>query len=215
MTMRAKTNLRSEVAESLRREIVEGRLEPGSRINESQLSADFGVSRTPLREALLGLESEGLISSEPARGFFVTPLSAREVREIYPIGRELGLLALRTIRHVPAATLDRLETINERFGAARARAERAKQLDDEWHATLIASCPNRRLLEMLASIQRVMARYERTYMGDAHDVARSARQHAEMIAALRADDLDAALEVLRDHWDYGAGRLVQKLGEVF
>lgn len=213
--MRAKANLRTEVAESLRRDIVEGRLAAGSRVNESQVSADFGVSRTPLREALLGLESEGLIESQPTRGFFVAPLSAREVREIYPIGRELGILALRTIRHLPAATLDRLETINERFAAARTRAERAKQLDDEFHTTMIQSCPNRRLLEMLASVQRSMARYERTYMGDAHDVARSARQHTELIAALRADDLDAAAATLRDHWDYGASRLVQKLGEVF
>ena len=212
--MHTKPNLRTEVADALRREIVDGRLAPGSRINESQTSADLGVSRTPLREALLGLESEGLIASEPARGFFVTPLSAREVRELYPIGRELGILALRTVRHVPASTLDRLEAINERFGAARSRAERAKQ-DEEFHTTLTASCPNRRLLEMVAGIQRSMARYERAYMGDAHDVARSARQHGELIASLRAGDLDAAIATLRDHWDYGAGRLIQTLGEVF
>jgi len=213
--VRAKANLRSDLAEALRREVIEGRIEPGTRINESQLSLELGVSRTPLREALFALESERLIASEPARGFFVAPLSAREVREIYPIGRELGLLALRTVRHVPAATLDRLEAINGRFAAARARAERAQRLDDEFHATLIASCPNRRLLEMLGAVQRSMARYERTYMGDARDVARSARQHAQIIRALRAENLDTALEVLRDHWDYGASRLVQKLGEVF
>jgi DNA-binding GntR family transcriptional regulator len=210
----AKANLRANVGDTLRREIVGGRLAPGSRINESQLSVDLGVSRTPLREALLSLEAEGLVSSEPARGFFVTPLSAREVREIYPIGRELGILALRTVRRVPAATLDRLEAINERFGAARTRAERAQQLDDEFHALLIAACPNRRLLEMLAGIQRAMARYERAYMGDAQDVARSARQHAAMIASLRAGDVDAAAATLRDHWDYGAERLIQMLGEV-
>ena len=213
--MQAKGNLRTEIVETLRREIVGGRMAPGSRVNESELSAELGVSRTPLREALLSLESEGLVAAEPARGFFVPPLSAREVREIYPIGRELGLLALRTVRHVPAATLDRLEAINQRFAAARARAERAQRLDDDFHATLIAACPNRRLLEMLGAVQRSMARYERSYMGDAHDVARSARQHAEIIGALRAEDLDTALEVLRDHWDYGASRLVQKLGEVF
>ena len=91
----------------------------------------------------------------------------------------------------------------------------AKQLDDEFHTLLIASCPNRRLLEMLASVQRSMARYERAYMSDAHDVARSARQHADMIASLRAGDLDAAVATLRDHWDYGAERLIQTLGEVF
>lgn len=210
----AKANLRAEVGDTLRREIVGGRLAAGSRINESQLSVDLGVSRTPLREALLSLEAEGLVSSEPARGFFVTPLSAREVREIYPIGRELGILALRTVRRVPAATLDRLEAINERFAAARTRAERAQQLDDEFHALLIAACPNRRLLEMLAGVQRAMARYERAYMGDAHDVARSARQHTEMIASLRAGDVDAAAATLRDHWDYGAERLIQTLGEV-
>jgi len=215
VTLQAKTNLRADVAETMRRRIVAGRLEAGSRINESQLSVELGVSRTPLREALLGLESEGLIGSEASRGFFVAPMSAREVREIYPIGRELGILALSTIRHVPAATLDRLAQINERFEASRTRAARAKQLDDEFHTTLIGSCPNRRLLEMLATIQRAMARYERTYMDDAGDVTRSARQHRELIDALRADDLPAASAILRDHWDYGAARLIQTLGEVF
>jgi DNA-binding GntR family transcriptional regulator len=214
MTSTAKTNLRSDVAENVRRRIVEGRLEPGSRINESQLSVELGVSRTPLREALLGLEPEGLIASEASRGFFVAPMSAREVREIYPIGRELDILALGTIRHVPGATLDRLAKINVRFEASRTHAERAKQFDDAFHTTLIGSCPNRRLLEMLAAIQGSMARYERTYMGDAGDVARSARQHRELIDALRADDLPAATAILRDHWDYGAGRLIQMLGEV-
>jgi DNA-binding GntR family transcriptional regulator len=214
MSTQPKANLRTELAESVRREIIDGTLEPGSRINESQLSADLGVSRTPLREALLGLEREGLIASEPARGFFVAPLSAREARELYPIGRELDLLALRTIAHVPSATLDRLAALNERFAAARARPERAKALDDEFHTTLIGSCPNRRLLEMLAGVQRGMERYERVYMGDANDVARSARQHARIIAALRNDDLDAAAEALREHWDYGANRLIRKLGEV-
>jgi DNA-binding GntR family transcriptional regulator len=210
-----RANLRTEVAESLRREIVEGRIAPGARINESQLSVDLGVSRTPLREALLGLESEGLISSEPTRGFFTTPLSAREVREIYPIGRELGVLALRSLHHVPPATLDRAAAINARFLTARRRAARAKQLDDEFHTVLIAACPNRRLLEMLAALQRSMDRYERAYMGDADDVVHSAQQHDELIAALRAADLDAASATLREHWDYGASRLIQTLGEVY
>jgi DNA-binding GntR family transcriptional regulator len=215
VTAHAKANLRTEVAESLRRDIVGARIAPGTRINESQLSVELGVSRTPLREALLSLESEGLIASEPARGFFVTPLSAREVRELYPIGRELAILALRTLHSVPAATLDRAAAINERFSAARSRPERAKHLDDDFHTTLTAACPNRKLLEMLAGVNRSMARYERTYMGDSRAVARSARQHAALIVALRADDLEAAVATLRNHWDDGASRLIQTLGEVF
>ncbi|MBV8644356.1 MAG: GntR family transcriptional regulator [Candidatus Eremiobacteraeota bacterium] len=211
--MMAVEMLRARVAERIRRGIVEGALAPGSRINESQLSAEYGVSRTPLREALLTVEGLGLLEADPQRGFFVTPLSAREVRELYPIGRALDELAVRSAGFVPVAALDRLDALNAQFRAARDRPEEARLADRDFHRALVDRCPNRRLLAMLDAVQAGMERYERVYMSDAGDVERSARRHDEVVAALRRDDLDTAVRILREVWDYSAQRLLLALGE--
>jgi DNA-binding GntR family transcriptional regulator len=205
--------LRRNIAEAVRRAVVGGQLAPGTRINESRLSADLGVSRTPLREALFSLESLGILEADPPRGFFVTPLSAREIRELYPIGRALDLLAVRSAMRFPKTTLDRLEAINDRFRAARRRAERARILDREFHQTLISPSQNQRLHAMLDGVQTSMERYERLYMSDEHDVERSARQHDEIVRSLRRDDLEGALRVLGAQWDDSVQRLIMSLGE--
>src|SRR6516164_2816173 len=89
-----KKPLREDVHALLRERIVSGGLMPGNRLQDVQLAAELGVSRTPVREALLRLEGEGLVESDPNRGFFVAPLSRKEVLEIYPIVWSLECLAL-------------------------------------------------------------------------------------------------------------------------
>jgi len=211
---RQEGNLRRSIATDILRDIVNGKLAPRSRINESQLSAMLGVSRTPLREALFSLESLGLVEADPRRGFFVAPLSAREVRELYPIGRALDLLAVRSTARFSKVTCDGLASLNERFLSARRHAERARRLDRDFHRTLVSDCPNRRLLVLLENVQASMERYERAYMGDQHDVEHSAAQHSRIVRALRTNDLEAALEVLGQQWDYSLERLLLRLGEL-
>src|SRR5688572_24496804 len=94
MTQKTITPRRAETYVSVRQLILNGELLDGSRIVESSLCDQLGVSRTPLREALFRLEQEGLVRQDLARGFSVMPLSAREVREIYPIIWTLEVLAL-------------------------------------------------------------------------------------------------------------------------
>jgi DNA-binding GntR family transcriptional regulator len=203
--------LRADVVGRLRDLIADGTLAAGTRVNESQLSVRLGVSRTPLREALASLESELLVRSEHERGFFVVPLSSQEVREVYPIGRALDLLAVRTTRHYAAATLRELKRLNRAFLAAKRKPEAARLDDRAFHELLIGGCPNRRLLAMMAPIQAAMERYERIYMSDESDVIRSAAHHTEIIQALERDDIDAASAALARHWAYGFERLIARI----
>src|SRR6516165_11700079 len=92
-----KRPLREDVHAALRIRIVEGQLLPGSRLQDVQLAGELGVSRTPIREALLRLAGEGLVENDPNRGFFVAPLRREEIREIYPI-----VWALNAWRSTPA-----------------------------------------------------------------------------------------------------------------
>ncbi|MDP9016918.1 MAG: GntR family transcriptional regulator [Candidatus Eremiobacteraeota bacterium] len=203
-----KSSVRADLVARVRSLIVGQTLSPGARINETQLSLQLGVSRSPLREALSSLEAESLIRSEHDRGFFVPMLSSQEVRELYPIGRELDLLALRTINHYSDATIRKLSKLNRAFLKARRRAEAARNIDTEFHSALIGACPNSRLLATLAPIKTAMERYERLYMSDESDVVRSAEHHQRIINALLADDIEAAVVALADNWDYGFERIM-------
>jgi DNA-binding GntR family transcriptional regulator len=203
--------LRTDLVNRVRGLIADGTLAPGARVNESQLSVRLGVSRTPLREALASLESELVVHSEHERGFFVAPLSSQEVRDIYPIGRALDLLALRTVRHYATAALRELKRLNRAFLAAKRDPEAARLADRAFHDLLIGQCPNARLLAMMAPVQAAMERYERLYMGEKSDVVRSAAHHADMIAALERDDIEAAAKALSAHWTYGFERLIARV----
>ena len=107
-----RTPLRVQIRRSLTEAILSGRLPPGDRVNETTLAEQLGVSQTPVREALLGLEGRGFLSSRPGRGFFVREFSARDVRDIYPVLATLEVLALESCEPPDRAALVELDRLN-------------------------------------------------------------------------------------------------------
>lgn len=208
----ARGPMRADVHRALLERIVCGDLAPGARIKEVQLSEELGVSRTPLREALLRLECEGFVRSELARGFSVESLSAREIRESYPIIAALEELALRASAPVLLSLVERLTKLNMEF-AANAGPEYAIDCDSRWHETLISGCPNRRLNQMTAEVRSTLRRYEHFYMMDSVLITESAGQHARVIAAIAAGDVETALKALADNWRFGMETLLLRIGE--
>ena len=192
--------------------VVTGKLRPGEKINESRWARRLKVSRTPLREALLHLEQEGLVRSDLRRGFTVEPLSSREVRETYPLLAHLECLAVRTSARFVAPLLPELERINQDFARAR-DSRRAFELDTLWHDTLAGQSRNARLASLLAHLRRAIRRYELFYMADARLVSASADQHQQIIAAFRRDDVEAALKILEENYLFGMQILLRKMGE--
>src|SRR3954449_7857359 len=91
----ARTPLRSDLIEEITTRVLDGRFAAGARVNEVHLARELGVSRTPLREALIGLADRGLLVSAPGRGFLVPPFDPDEARRLYPLVAELEALALR------------------------------------------------------------------------------------------------------------------------
>ncbi|HET9231607.1 MAG TPA: GntR family transcriptional regulator, partial [Vitreimonas sp.] len=142
-----RANIADSAVEAVRTMIVDGALPEGDRINEVHLAQKLGVSRTPLREALNRLASEGALTSAPHLGFFVRPLTLEEFQQVYTIRPLLDPEALRLAGLPSAAKLDRLERINAKLG--KAASERAITLDDQWHLELIGDCPNRVLIELI------------------------------------------------------------------
>ncbi|HEU4537786.1 MAG TPA: GntR family transcriptional regulator, partial [Polyangiaceae bacterium] len=119
-----RSRLRDEVVRELATRIASGSLAEAERLKEVELAAELGVSRTPLREALLVLEREGLVESEVNRGFRVTALSEGRVRELYPILGALEALAVREGGARLAARAGELREANGRLAASRGRARR-------------------------------------------------------------------------------------------
>lgn len=195
-------NVSETVADAVRAMIVDGRLAPGQRINEVRLAPALGVSRTPLREALNRLASEGALSSTPAIGYSVRPLSLDECEQLYAIRPLLDPEALRMAGLPSPTALGKLETLNREFAAAH-DAETAIALDDEWHRALIAACPNKVLLEMIDAIILRTRRYELALLREQSNLQRSTEDHDRILAALTAGDLSGACAALKTNMESG------------
>jgi DNA-binding GntR family transcriptional regulator len=208
-----KRPLRDDVHAALRSRIVEGQLPPGSRIQDVQVAGELGVSRTPIREALLRLAGEGLVESDPNRGFFVAPLRREEILETYPIVWTLECLALDSVEPLTPAQIKTLRQINAEMAAASADAMRRQECDVRWHQTLVEPCGNQRLLDLVASLKQIIRRYECVYMLDTALVRRSVRQHTEILAALTDNKREVARRLLERNWRDGMESVLKRLDE--
>ncbi len=192
--------LRQEIRRIILESILRGALAPGSDVNEAMLAASLGVSRTPLREALLGLEMEGFLKSDVGRGFSVVPLTERDVEEIYPLLWTLESLALRTMGPVPAEKLQQLTEINAQLESSSADAEAALALDRRWHDTLLSPCRNQHLLDFICGLKDLARRYELAYMKHSGKVILSVEQHRGVLSALDRGDVEGAAAHLEANW---------------
>jgi len=156
--------LRDDVQREIRRRIVDGRLPAGGRLNESHLAVDLGISRTPLREAMLGLEAAGFLSSLMGRGFRVPELDPTEFRDLAAVQAHLVPLALEIS---PDPSPKRLMELQNALGRARVGAGRegpdaamaAASLLTEWTGRSLDGCPNIVLKEDALRIEALEARY--------------------------------------------------------
>jgi len=198
--------IRTAVRERVIQRIVDGTLAPSAGINLASVAAGLMVSPTPLREALIELERDGFVQSSPGRGFFVRPYEAREVEETYPLIWTLEVLALRSSPVPGTNTLRRLQQVNQELRAA-VDPGRALELDTLWHATLLETCSNNLLMDILRSLKQRAQRYEFAYLKESgHKV--SPEQHAGVVRALRAGDIDGAAKLLEENWRIGPRFLV-------
>jgi DNA-binding GntR family transcriptional regulator len=192
--------LRQEIRRVILERILRGALAPGSDVNEAMLAASLNVSRTPLREALLGLEMEGFLKSDVGRGFSVVPLTERDVEEIYPLLWTLESLALKTMGPVPPDTRRKLAELNTELEASVADADAALALDQSWHETLLAQCRNQHLLDLLGGLKDLAHRYELAYMKHSGKVILSVEQHRGVLSALERGDVEDAAAHLEANW---------------
>lgn len=197
-----RTLLRDDVYASLRDAIIDGTLAPGERLRDTEIETWLGVSRTPIREALLRLERAGLVVSQPGRSTIVAPFDAASTRSAQQVAAAMHALAARLA--VPLATddeLDEMSETNDAFAAAVAKGdiEAALAADDRFHGVFVRACASPMVGEVLEIVTPLLRRVER--MRFASFSARdSVAQHHRIIAAARARDAEATALLCHENW---------------
>jgi DNA-binding GntR family transcriptional regulator len=172
------------------------------RLDERRLAADFGISRTPVREAMAQLEREGFVRSEPRRGVYVVRKSKREVIELITAWAALESMAARLITlqasNEEIASLRRMFATFEN-GAVRAHLDEYSQLNIEFHQTIIRLSRNDALIQLAENLFTHMRMIRRKTIGEKDRADRSIRDHMHIIEALEARDTVRAEALVRDH----------------
>lgn len=194
--------LYAQVAERLRARIFAHELLPGSWIDEQVLALEYGISRTPMREALKVLASEGLVVLKPRRGCYVTELSEQERNEVFPVMALLeGRVAEDAARRATSADFSRLSAIHaelERHAAA-SDVDNFFETNQRFHSALQEIAGNRYLAQLISDARQVAMLARRDSLRPAGRLQQSLQEHRMILEALLARDAALAHQRMHDH----------------
>lgn len=195
---------KSEIYYAIRQAIISGEVQPGEILNEGTLGAQYGVSRTPVREALLMLTFEGLVSALPRAGYMVTHITVRDVHEAFHLREVLELEATRlAAQRITEEELDGLEAY--KMGVP---AELNPGYNKQFHAIIAGASGNRRLTELILQLIDEMERmliYDPALIGP-----HSPDEHDAIITALRNHNPEEAIAAMKRHIDAVKARVLQR-----
>lgn len=196
--------LYEEVAELLRQRIFARELAPGSWIDEMRLAEEYGISRTPLREALKVLATEGLVTMKMRRGAYVTEVNDKDQRDVYHL---LSLLESDAAGVVAAQASDleltELESIHQELSAAVGNTDKFFAINERFHMRLLEIANNRWRDQMVADLRKVMKLNRHNSLLKSGRIEESLREHQALLAALLARDVSASVARMQAHFANG------------
>ena len=196
--------LYQDVAERLRQQIFARQLEPGNWIDELKLAAEFGISRTPLREALKVLATEGLVTMKVRRGAYVTEMSADDVVQVYHL---LGLLESDA-----AAGVAERANVQQRTELARLHAQLERQVrqrdaffatNEQFHMALLQIAGNRWAVQVVTDLRKVMKLNRHHSLFKRGRLAESLAEHCVLMQAIESRNPATARAQMRAHFESG------------
>lgn len=200
--------LYEEVAELLRQRIFSRELEPGGWIDEMKIAEEYGISRTPLREALKVLAAEGLVTMKVRRGAYVTEVSQQDLADVYHL---LSLLesdaAGVAAERATEAQLHTLQLLHAELEAAAIPGQVDREhffaINERFHMQLLAIANNRWRDQMVADLRKVMKLNRHNSLLKSGRIDESLREHRALMAAIVARDPAAAMARMREHFSNG------------
>lgn len=202
-TKPVRTTAKIHAFNQLQQWIIDGTLQPEEKLNDNELAQALGVSRTPIRESLQLLESQGFVTMQPGRATQVTTVETDDINNLLPPLAVLQALAAEiSIPNIDEDTLQLLEEKNKQFADALYAKEftTALKVDEEFHQIIVDTANNPYILSMIEMLQAHVRRlfyYEKIILREY-----SIKQHEEIIHLLRQGDAEKVAETMRANWIY-------------
>lgn len=196
--------LYQDVAERLRQKIFNRELEPGSWIDEMKLCAEYGISRTPMREALKVLAVEGLVTMKVRRGAYVTEMSRDDVAQVFHL---MALLESDAAGEVAARATpsqrDELRALHDRLEKQVRQRDAFFATNEQFHMKLLQVAGNRWREQIVADLRKVMKLNRHHSLFKRGRLADSLAEHRALMAAIDAKDAASATRLMKAHFDNG------------
>ena len=196
--------LYQEVADRLRQQIYSRTLEPGSWIDEMKLSQAFGISRTPMREALKVLAVEGLVTMKLRRGAYVTDVSRDDMAQVYHL---LALLesdaAAQAAERASEAQRNQLRQLHARLEKQVRQRDAFFAANEQFHMALLDIAGNRWAMQIATDLRKVMKLNRHHSLFKQGRLSDSLGEHRALMNALEARDAGRARELMRAHFEHG------------
>jgi DNA-binding GntR family transcriptional regulator len=196
--------LYQEVAELLRQRIFKRELEPGSWIDEMKLAEEYGISRTPLREALKVLAAEGLVTMKVRRGAYVTEVSEKDLADVYHLLSLLESDAAGVVaEQATDAQLKELQSLHKDLEAAVGNRDKFFAINERFHMRLLEIAGNRWRDQMVADLRKVMKLNRHHSLHKSGRLDDSLREHRAVMEALLKRDAKATVKRMQEHFRNG------------
>jgi DNA-binding GntR family transcriptional regulator len=196
--------LYEEVAELLRQRIFSRELAPGSWIDEMKLAEEYGISRTPLREALKVLAAEGLVTMKVRRGAYVTEVSEKDLSDVYHLLSLLESDAAGVVaERASDAQIAELQSLHKQLEAAAGHREKFFAINERFHMRLLEIAGNRWRDQMVADLRKVMKLNRHNSLLKSGRVKESMLEHRAIMEALARRDAKAAVKKMQEHFRNG------------
>jgi DNA-binding GntR family transcriptional regulator len=206
---RRRRNLAEDVAAHIRDAILSGRLKPGQRVDQDAIAEELGVSRLPVREALIALDQEGLVQTIPRKGTYVSRVDRDDIVDHYQIfGQVAGLAAARAVARLDEAGLERLVALHDAMSRA-GNLQEQQRLNHEFHRTINTAAGSQRMSAMLQLLSRSLPMPYADFPPEWLDEAN--RQHRDILEAFRRRDTLAAQRSMEQHINASARHAIEVL----
>jgi DNA-binding GntR family transcriptional regulator len=206
--------LRERIVTFVKDSIINGRLKPGERVPEHEIAENFGISRTPIREAFRQLESEGFITVIPRKGAVVSPITAKDVSEFYSIKSLLeGYAAGLACGKFTEKELKRLTQINQQMQkhAAKNDVRGFYRLDNQFHEVFLSSSGNDKLCVLAHQIAQQFERFRIMALSLPGRMNTSIKQHEDIIKAFTEQNAELVEKLVRANAELSSKVLVTEL----
>ncbi|MDD4297579.1 MAG: GntR family transcriptional regulator [Ruminiclostridium sp.] len=208
--------LRDVIFNTLRDAIVAGDLKPGERLMEVELAETMGVSRTPVREAIRKLETEGLVTMTPRKGTHVAELTVKDIVDVLEVRAALdGLATELAAQHIQQEHLRQLENIHRQYVAALQKENLAAAIkkDVEFHEVIYNASENVKLMSVAGNLREQIYRFRVLYMKDFSNASDVLEEHRNILKALEEQDQEKAGLLAKEHIIHQQQVIIQQMGK--